>query len=71
MQDVWRLSLMVCRCTMEPQLAIDTMVSPLRRDGVSLPRSLTVHGASLETEGETMPSVVGPVWERTSGGAGV
>ena len=32
------------------QLAIDTtMVSPLRRDGVSRPRSMTVDGASLET----------------------
>ena len=32
------------------QLAIDTtMVSPLRRDGVPRPRSMTVDGASLET----------------------
>ena len=54
------------------QLAIDTMVSPLRRDGVPRPWSMTVDGASLETaEGETLPRVVGPVWESTSGGPGV
>ena len=51
------------------QLAIDTtMVSPLLRDGVPRPRSMTVDGVlgnSQETEGETLP-----VWEST-GGAGV
>ena len=53
------------------QLAIDTtMVSPLRRDGVPATERGGV-GNRQETEGETLPRAVGPVWESTSGGAGV